>query len=75
MISVDMGCVGADLGCTERMVSICAKDSGGPYNYDLVTALSAVAKNSTSVMPLTSIRITDLMWRQLSVPVMISATA
>ena len=26
------------------MVSICAKDSGGPYNYDLVTALSAVAK-------------------------------
>lgn len=44
MISVDMGCVGADLGCTERMVSICAKDSGGPYNYDLVTALSAVAK-------------------------------
>ena len=44
MISVDMGCVGADLVCTERMVSICAKDSGGPYNYDLVTALSAVAK-------------------------------
>ena len=44
MISVDMGCVGDDLGCTERMVSICAKDSGGPYNYDLVTALSAVAK-------------------------------
>ena len=44
MISVDMGCVGADLGCTEHMVSICAKDSGGPYNYDLVTALSAVAK-------------------------------
>ena len=44
MLSVDMGCVGADLGCTERMVSICAKDSGGPYNYDLVTALSAVAK-------------------------------
>ena len=25
MISVDMGCVGADLGCTERMVSICAE--------------------------------------------------
>ena len=31
MISVDMGCVGDDLGCTERMVSICAKDSGRPY--------------------------------------------
>jgi len=44
MISVDMGCVGADLACTERMVSICAKDSGGPYNYDLVTELSNIAK-------------------------------
>jgi putative aminopeptidase FrvX len=44
MISVDMGCVGADLGCTERMVSICAKDSGGPYNYDLTGELVAIAK-------------------------------
>ena len=44
MISVDMGCVGADLDCTERMVSICAKDSGGPYNYDLITALSDIAR-------------------------------
>ena len=44
MICVDMGCVGDDLGCTERMVSICAKDSGGPYNYDLVTELSELAK-------------------------------
>ena len=45
MISVDMGCVGADLGCTEHMVSICAKDSGGPYNYELVTELSNLAKS------------------------------
>lgn len=45
MISVDMGCVGGDLGCTERMVSICAKDSGGPYNYDLVTELSNIARD------------------------------
>lgn len=44
MISVDMGCVGDDLGCTERMVSICAKDSGGPYNYELVTELVKIAK-------------------------------
>ncbi len=44
MLSVDMGCVGADLGCTERMVSICAKDSGGPYSYDVVGALIAAAK-------------------------------
>lgn len=28
-ISVDMGCVGDGLGCDERKVSICAKDSGG----------------------------------------------
>ena len=44
MLSVDMGCVGADLGCTERMVSICAKDSGGPYNYDLITELHDICK-------------------------------
>lgn len=44
MISVDMGCVGDDLECTERKVSICAKDSGGPYNYDVTTALIAIAK-------------------------------
>lgn len=44
MISVDMGCVGADLGCTEHMVSICAKDSGGPYNYELISELAETAK-------------------------------
>lgn len=44
MISVDMGCVGSDLGCTEHMVSICAKDSGGPYNYDVTSALAEIAK-------------------------------
>lgn len=43
MISVDMGCVGADLACTEREVSICAKDSGGPYSYDLVSELAGIA--------------------------------
>ena len=44
MISVDMGCVGDDLGCTERMVSICAKDSGGPYNYEVVSSLANLAR-------------------------------
>lgn len=44
MISVDMGCVGGDLACTEREVSICAKDSGGPYNYDLTCELVSLAK-------------------------------
>ena len=43
-ISVDMGCVGTGLGCTERQVSICAKDSGGPYSYEVVGKLLAAAK-------------------------------
>jgi len=45
-ISVDMGCVGDGLDCTERMVSICAKDSGGPYNYEVVKALVAAAQKT-----------------------------
>ncbi|MDR0889067.1 MAG: M42 family metallopeptidase [Oscillospiraceae bacterium] len=43
-ISVDMGCVGEGLQCTERQVSICAKDSGGPYAYAVVQKLIAAAK-------------------------------
>lgn len=43
-ISVDMGCVGDGLQCTERQVSICAKDSGGPYSYEVVGKLIAAAK-------------------------------
>jgi putative aminopeptidase FrvX len=43
-ISVDMGCVGNGLQCTEKQVSICAKDSGGPYSYDVVGKLIAAAK-------------------------------
>jgi len=43
-ISVDMGCVGSGLGCTERQVSICAKDSGGPYSYEVVGKLIDAAK-------------------------------
>ena len=43
-ISVDMGCVGDGLTCTERMVSICAKDSAGPYSYEVVGKLIAAAK-------------------------------
>ncbi len=45
-ISVDMGCVGDGLGCTERQVSICAKDSGGPYSYEVVGKLIDAAKKS-----------------------------
>ncbi len=43
-ISVDMGCVGYGLNCTERQVSICAKDSGGPYSYEVVGKLIEAAK-------------------------------
>ena len=46
VISVDMGCVGDGLGCTERQVSICAKDSAGPYNYDVVTNMIKAAKDN-----------------------------
>ncbi len=45
-ISVDMGCVGDGLGCTERQVSICAKDSGGPYSYEVVGKLIEAAKKT-----------------------------
>ncbi len=45
-ISVDMGCVGDGLSCTERQVSICAKDSGGPYSYEVVGKLIQAAKKS-----------------------------
>ena len=43
-ISVDMGCVGDGLGCKETQVSICAKDSGGPYHYEIVSKLMEAAK-------------------------------
>lgn len=43
VVSVDMGCVGDGLKCDETKVSICAKDSQGPYNYDVVTKLVETA--------------------------------
>ena len=43
-ISIDMGCVGDGLACTEKMVSICAKDSGGPYSYQVTGKLIEAAK-------------------------------
>ncbi|MDD4277044.1 MAG: M42 family metallopeptidase [Candidatus Cloacimonetes bacterium] len=44
MISVDMGAVGEDLGTDEYCVSICAKDSGGPYDWDVTDAMIRLAK-------------------------------
>ena len=46
LLVVDMGCVGEGLGCTETMVSICAKDSSGPYDYAMTSELIALAKEN-----------------------------
>ena len=39
-----MGCVGLDLACTEEQVSICVKDSSGPYDFDITNKLIELAK-------------------------------
>lgn len=44
LLSVDMGCVGSGLECTEKQVSICVKDSHGPYHYDVVKGLVEAAR-------------------------------
>jgi putative aminopeptidase FrvX len=46
LIAVDMGCIGADLSCTEQDVSICCKDSSGPYDYQIINKLVEIAKNN-----------------------------
>ena len=46
IISVDMGCIGEGLACDERMVSICTKDSHGPYDYDVTTNLIRLAQSN-----------------------------
>nr|WP_234417266.1 MULTISPECIES: M42 family metallopeptidase [unclassified Lysinibacillus] len=45
-ISVDMGCIGDDLSCTEYDVSICAKDSSGPYDYEITSTFIELAKEN-----------------------------
>ena len=42
-LAIDMGCVGKGISCTEKQVSICAKDAGGPYSYAMVKKLIAAA--------------------------------
>lgn len=44
MLAVDMGCVGDDLTCRETQVSICAKDSAGPFDFSFTNELIARAK-------------------------------
>ncbi len=45
-VTVDMGCVGLDLAGNEFAVSIAAKDSNGPYDYELTTKLINLAKKN-----------------------------
>jgi putative aminopeptidase FrvX len=45
-IAIDMGAMGDDLSCKETQVSICAKDSSGPYDYNMVTKLVNLAKKN-----------------------------
>lgn len=46
ILVVDMGCIGLDLNCTEQMVSICAKDGSGPYDYMMTSKLINLAKEN-----------------------------
>lgn len=47
-ISVDMGCVGDGVRCKETQVSICAKDSGGPYDFDVTDKLVKAAQKENA---------------------------
>ena len=47
LLVVDMGCVGDGLSCKETQVSICAKDSSGPYDYSMTTELITLCKMHT----------------------------
>lgn len=46
VLVVDMGCVGDNLSCTEKQVSICAKDGGGAYHRAMVNELITAAKEA-----------------------------
>ncbi|UVI33683.1 M42 family metallopeptidase [Paenibacillus spongiae] len=47
LIAVDMGAIGDDLSTTEFDVSICAKDSSGPYDYMMTSKLIELAKRES----------------------------
>lgn len=44
LIAVDMGAMGDDLNASEQAVSICAKDSSGPYDYGMTSRLIELAE-------------------------------
>lgn len=43
-LAIDMGALGDDLSGDEYKVSICAKDSSGPYDFDMTNRLIGLAK-------------------------------
>ncbi len=45
-IAIDMGCPGEGQNSTEFDVCICAKDSGGPYDYELTNRLIQIARDN-----------------------------
>lgn len=45
-LALDMGAMGDGLSTKETQVSICAKDSSGPYDYDMVTRLINLSKDN-----------------------------
>ena len=46
LLAIDMGTVGDDLNGSEYTVSICAKDSRGPYDYEMTSRLITLAKEN-----------------------------
>lgn len=46
-LAVDMGALGDGQSSDEYTVSICAKDSSGPYNYDLRNQIVQIAKDKS----------------------------
>ncbi len=46
LLAIDMGVVGDDLNGNEYAVSICAKDSRGPYDYEMTNRLIELAKQN-----------------------------
>jgi len=47
ILGIDMGCVGDGVSCTEKQVSICARDASGPYNYEMVSRLIRLAEENS----------------------------
>lgn len=47
LLVIDMGVVGDAVDGRETLCSICAKDSGGPYDYGMRTSLVALAESHT----------------------------